>query len=337
MKSSNALPDNPNVDVLYDTQNLHKIWLAGGCFWGTQAYFARIFGVAKTSVGYANGKTENPTYHDIHSTGHAETVEISYDPTKISLKELLQYYFQIIDPTIQDRQGNDIGTQYRTGIYYQDEADKSVIQAVTSEEQKKYNMKVLTEIKPLSHYYLAEDYHQDYLDKNPNGYCHIDFSSLPKYAPNKIETTSYQKPKQEILRKSLSELQYKVTQENATEKPFENEYWNNQVKGIYVDIVSGEPLFVSSEQFDSGCGWPSFSHPIDNNSIIEREDNSNFRERIEVRSKDADSHLGHVFTDGPQENGGLRYCINSASLRFIPLDEMQAKGYGDYISLINTN
>jgi peptide methionine sulfoxide reductase msrA/msrB len=180
MNHKSQLPQNSNIGIQFDEKNLHKIWLAGGCFWGVEAYFARILGVAKTSVGYANGKTETPSYHDIHSTGHAETVELSFDPAKISLQDLLNFYFKIIDPTIKNRQGNDVGTQYRTGIYYQDEADKAVIQAVIEQEQKKYNKPIVTEVKPLSNYFLAEEYHQDYLEKNPNGYCHIDFSSLPQ-------------------------------------------------------------------------------------------------------------------------------------------------------------
>ena len=334
MNHKSNLPQNPNINIRYDEKNLHHIWLAGGCFWGVEAYFARILGVAKTTVGYANGKTDNPTYHDIDRTGHAETIEVSFDPSRIRLEELLVYYFNIIDPTAKNRQGNDVGTQYRTGIYYQDEADQLIIQAVIANEQKKYNNPIVTEVKPLQNYSLAEEYHQDYLEKNPNGYCHIDFSSLPKTAKVQVGPTHYRKPSQDEIEKSLTDIQYKVTQKSATEQPFKNEYWNNHEQGIYVDIVTGEPLFVSSEKFDSGCGWPSFSRPIDNKLIVQKQDKSHSMQRIEVRSGIGDSHLGHLFDDGPKEEGGLRYCINSASLRFIPQSEMESKGYGSFIPLI---
>ncbi|MGE5678217.1 MAG: peptide-methionine (R)-S-oxide reductase MsrB [Pseudomonadota bacterium] len=302
-----------------------EIWFAGGCFWGVQEYFSRMVGVVETSVGYANGKTENPTYHDIPKTGHAETVYIRYDSESIGLNELMGYYFSIIDPTVKNRQGNDIGAQYRTGIYYTDEEDRKIIEGFIAKEQKKYGKPIVTEVTRLEHYYPAEEYHQDYLKKNPNGYCHIDFSNLP---------VIYSKPSGNELRQSLSELQYKVTQENATEPPFANEYWDNHKKGLYVDIVTGQPLFVSSDKYDSGCGWPSFTRPIDENTIEKKTDRSHFMLRTEVRSKLGDSHLGHVFEDGPRDNGGLRYCINSASLKFIPVEEMEGKGYGSYIGLI---
>lgn len=310
---------------------LSEIWLAGGCFWGVEEYFSRMDGVIETSVGYANGDTENPNYHDIPYTGHAETVYVRYDAGKISLRILLEQYFKIIDPTSMNRQGNDAGSQYRTGIYYTDESEKKIIMEVISEEQKRYRAPIVTEVKPLKHYYPAEEYHQAYLKKNPTGYCHIDFSTLPKPT---VEAGLYKKPSQEEVRKSLSELQYDVTQQNSTEPPFKNEYWDNHKKGIYVDIVTGEPLFTSTDKFDSGCGWPGFTKPIDEAVIKEKEDRSHFMLRTEVRSRAGDSHLGHVFDDGPAAEGGLRYCINSASLRFIPLEEMEAKGYGKYVSLV---
>jgi len=328
-----GLPANPNEDVDYSKSNLKEIWLAGGCFWGVEAYFARIYGVAKTDVGYANGHTAKPSYHDLHETGHAETVHIYYDAEKVNLQTLLEYYFKIIDPVSVNRQGNDIGTQYRTGIYYRDAADLEVIQIMIEKEQQKYDAPIATNVQLLENYYPAEEYHQDYLEKNPGGYCHVDFSSLKEQKP-KTDAAAYKKPAPEKLKRSLSDLQYRVTQQNGTEPAFSNEYWDNHQKGIYVDVTTGEPLFVSSDQFDSGCGWPSFSRPIDENAMMEKQDTSHSMVRNEVRSRIGDSHLGHVFDDGPKESGGLRYCINSAALKFIPINEMEAKGYGRFIGLI---
>lgn len=309
-----------------------RIWLAGGCFWGVEEYFSRLYGVLATTVGYANGKTEKPSYHDIGVTGHSETVEVTYDPEKISLETILKYFFKIIDPTAKNRQGNDIGTQYRSGIYYDDSADLPIIKAAVLEEQKKYSRPIVTEVLPLNGYYLAEEYHQKYLKKNPGGYCHVDFSSLPEISTP--EADGYKKPSPEKLKQQLSPIEYEVTQENGTEPPFANEYWDNHSKGIYVDIVSGEPLFVSADKFDSGCGWPSFSKPIDEKAIKKLDDYSHGMARTEVRSSTGDSHLGHVFNDGPKDKGGLRFCINSAALRFIPLDKMEQEGYGRFIQLI---
>lgn len=325
-----ALPENKNKGIVYNKDTLREIALAGGCFWGVEAYFARIKGVAETSVGYANGKTEKPTYHEISSTGHAETVWVRYDPQWVTLQTLLDYYFKIIDPTSKNRQGNDMGTQYRTGIYYTEEADLPVIQAAIAKEQQKYNKPIVTEVAPLLRYDPAEDYHQAYLDKNPNGYCHVDFSSLQDESPHE----AFVKPTQEELRNTLTDMEYKVTQQNGTEPPFTHRYWNHEAKGIYVDVVSGEPLFVSTDKFNSECGWPSFSRPIQNDRIVEKTDKGFGMHRTEVRSRTGDSHLGHVFTDGPRDKGGLRYCINGAALRFIPLEKMDEKGYGQYKSQV---
>lgn len=198
-----------------------------------------------------------------------------------------------------------------------------------------YKTPIAIEVKPLTNFYPAETYHQDYLDKNPGGYCHINpalFEMARK--ANAPKTKVYQKPDDSTLRKELSAEQYAVTQKNATEPAFHNEYWNEHRPGIYVDITTGEPLFVSTDKFDSGCGWPSFSQPIQKDIIAEKKDTSHGMIRTEVRSKTGDAHLGHVFTDGPKEKGGLRYCINSASLRFIPKEKMKEEGYGEYLPLI---
>ena len=331
--SNQQLPENPNIGVAYEQDKLHDIWLAGGCFWGVQAYFDRIYGVAETTVGYANGKTANPSYQELKNTGHVETVNVRYDPSKVKLGTLLDYYFRIIDPTSVNRQGGDSGTQYRTGIYYAVDGDLPIISSAIAEEQKKYKAPIVTEVGKLEHYYLAEEYHQQYLEQNPGGYCHVDFSKL-KNTQHNVKPVSYQKPGEKEIKKQLTPTQYKVTQENATEPQFQNPYWDQFALGIYVDIVTGEPLFLSTDKFRSNCGWPSFSRPIKTDLIIEKNDDSHHRHRTEVRSRVGDSHLGHVFEDGLKEEGGLRYCINSASLRFVPLDKMEAEGYAEYIPSI---
>lgn len=300
------------------------IYLAGGCFWGVEKYISLIPGVLATETGYANGKTENPTYEQVcrDNTGHAETVKVTYDADRLSLRELLTRFFKVIDPTSLNRQGNDRGEQYRTGIYYTRPEDKSEIADALEELRGQYDKPVVVEAKVLENFYPAEEYHQKYLDKNPGGYCHI-----PKRA--------FEQAKEPLdLRRRLTDIQFRVTQENGTELPFQNEYYDEFREGIYVDIVSGEPLFVSADKFESGCGWPSFSKPIDPELVKEFRDTSHGMHRTEVRSKGSDSHLGHVFSDGPVEKGGLRYCINSAALKFIPKERMQDEGYGEYLFLL---
>ncbi len=318
--------NNPNKNIDYSKSNLKKIYLAGGCFWGIEAYMERIYGVADAVNGYANGKTQNPKYEDLlyRNSGHAETVEVTYDPDKVSLEKLLYDYLKVVDPTSMNKQGNDRGTQYRTGVYYTDEKEKKVIQSVLEKEQQKYTDKIVVEVLPLEHFAKAEEYHQNYLEKNPNGYCHIDLNLATEEI---IDPKKYPKPSDEELKKKLTDVQYRVTQKNDTEHAFSNQYWDNKAQGIYVDVATGEPLFSSKDKFDSGCGWPSFSKPIEKNVVTYQEDNSYNMSRVEVRSRSGNSHLGHVFEDGPKELGGLRYCINSASIRFIPLDKMKEEGY----------
>jgi len=248
------------------------------------------------------------------------------------LSELLKYYYSVIDPTSLNQQGNDRGTQYRTGIYYVNEEYKKIIEEVTKEEQSKYSEKIVTEIQPLKNYILAEDYHQNYLENNPGGYCHIDLSKIPREKP-KVNPGDYPKPTVEEIKKKLTDLQFRITQENATEPAFENEYWNNIEVGLYVDIVTGEPLFLSLDKFDSGTGWPSFTRPIQWDVVTYNMDESSGMERIEVRSRSGGSHLGHLFYDGPVTEGGLRYCMNSGALDFIKFEELEDRGYGKFAVL----
>lgn len=302
---------------------IKNIYLAGGCFWGTEKYLSLISGVVATEVGYANGKTKNPSYEDVcrKGTGHAETVKVSYSGN-ILLKEILEIFYEAIDPTQLNRQGNDIGTQYRSGIYYVDEDDKEIIENSIADLAKKYAEPIQIEVMPLINYYKAEEYHQKYLEKNPYGYCHIgsyEFNKAKTFTPS----GKYCKKSKEELKKILTDIQYKVTQENATEPPFENEYNNHFEKGIYVDITTGEPLFSSDDKFQSHCGWPSFAKPITKDVVVENMDSSHDMRRIEVRSKNGDAHLGHVFDDGPAALGGLRYCINSAAIKFVAQKDIQ--------------
>ena len=301
-----------------------EIYLAGGCFWGLEEYFSRIEGVKKTTVGYANGQVESTNYQLIHQTDHAETVHLIYDEKRVSLREILLYYFRVIDPLSVNKQGNDVGRQYRTGVYYTNQADKAVIEQVFAEQEKQLGQKIAVELEPLRHYVLAEDYHQDYLKKNPGGYCHINVNDA--YQPL-VDPGQYEKPTDAELKEQLSEEQYQVTQNSATERPFHNAYNATFEEGIYVDVTTGEPLFFAGDKFESGCGWPSFSRPIARDVLKYYEDKSHGMERIEVRSRSGNAHLGHVFTDGPESAGGLRYCINSAALRFIPKEKMEAEGY----------
>lgn len=335
MGAVQCINTNVKKEEQMSVKNQAEIYFAGGCFWGTEHFMQQIRGVKGTEVGYANGVIKDPTYEQVCSgnTGAAETVKVTYDPQEVKLDLLLQLYFKTIDPTSLNRQGGDRGTQYRTGIYYTDKEDLPVIESAIAGLAKNYEKPIVVEVKPLSNFYGAEEYHQDYLDKNPGGYCHIspdlfDFAKKANAAP------VYKKPDDATLRSKLTAEQYAVTQKSATEKPFQNAYWDEFREGIYVDVTTGEPLFVSTDKFESGCGWPSFSKPIQKNLVSERQDLSHGMKRIEVRSDTGDAHLGHVFNDGPADKGGLRYCINSAALRFIPKDKMKEEGYADYLYLL---
>ena len=309
--------DNLNKKISYKKENLRTIYLAGGCFWGVEAYISRLLGVAKTTVGYANGNTENPTYDEVclENTNHVECVKVDYDNNILPLKKLLEEFFKIINPLTINKQGNDVGVQYRTGIYYRNETDKRI--------QGEYSQKIVTEVLPLNNFYPAEKYHQKYLEKNPTGYCHIDLTQLPNQKKQLEELLI----KEDIM--NLTPIEFDVTQKNATEKPFSGKYNDFNKKGLYVDVVGGEPLFISDDKFDSKCGWPSFTKPVNDSHIQKLNDTSHGMKRIEVRSKKANSHLGHVFDDGPR--GEKRYCINSASMRFIPYDKLEEMGYGRYV------
>ena len=331
--SSAAADDQPNIEVEImdfsnETQNV--IYLAGGCFWGLEHLMQSIPGVIDAQSGYANGTgAEDANYSAVCSgkTGFRETVRVEYDPEQISLDALLLAYFYVIDPTVENRQGYDVGTQYQTGIYYTNDTAKETVERIVEIEKGRYE-KFFVETGPLLNFYPAEEYHQNYLENNPKGYCHIPVWKINMFKDMRIDPGDYQKPSDELIREKLTDEQYRVTQQSDTEVPFENEYWDTFEKGIYVDIVTGEPLFSSADKFESSCGWPAFSKPIEEPAILRFNDNSHGLKRVEVRSRAGDSHLGHVFNGDPDSPNGVRYCINSAALRFIPYEDMDAEGYG---------
>lgn len=323
------------IDTSYvKKEGVEVIYLAGGCFWGVEKLAQSISGVIDAVSGYANGSGVNPTYQAVceGTTGFKEAVRVEYDPSVVSLETILYAYFSVIDPTMQNRQGNDIGTQYQTGIYYSDEEAMKTVEKVV-ETVKARNSKFLVEIKPLSNFYEAEEYHQNYLDKNPSGYCHISNEEFEKVKKMVVDPSLYKKPTVAEISENLTNTQFSVTQEKATEKAYNNEYDEFFEKGIYVDVVTGEPLFSSLDKYDSGCGWPAFTKPIDENTIIEDEDKSYGMIRTEVTSRVGNSHLGHKFDNDPTSPNGVRYCINSAAMKFIPQGAMEKEGYGYLLGL----
>ena len=309
---------------------MKEIYLAGGCFWGTERYLGLVPGVVSTQVGYANGDTAQPTYKEVcGGSGHAEVVRVEYDESVLPLRELLEIYYESVDPTSVNRQGGDVGRQYRTGIYFTDPADEEVAARSLKSLANRLGERVAVELLPLQNYWPAEEYHQDYLDKNPAGYCHIPAGLFRRAKAHKApKVPVYDAHSEKELKVSLDEIQYAVTREAATERPFTGEYWDHFARGVYVDVTTGEPLFTSADKFESSCGWPSFARPVAPEVVREKTDHSHGMNRTEVRSRSGNAHLGHVFPDGPQERGGLRYCINSAALRFIPFENLDAEGYG---------
>ena len=338
---------------------------AGGCFWCTESDFEKVDGVVDAVSGYIGGSVENPTYHQVGSgtTGHREASQVYYDPSIVSYAQLLDVFWTHTNPTDAGGQFADRGEQYTTAIFYHNDEQKEM--ATESKRQLqdsgKLSEDIVTKILPATDFYIAEDYHQDYHKKNPLPYKYYrngsgrdkfiieQWGNIAERVLHKQEcitalceehrpsmsTGGFTKPSDAELKKVLTPLQYKVTQREGTERPFDNKYWDNHEEGIYVDIVSGEPLFSSTDKFDSGTGWPSFLKPIESGVVTERDDYKLLQKRIEIRSKIADSHLGHIIMDGPKSNNYVRYCINSASLRFIPKNNLKNSKYEHYLELFN--
>ncbi len=355
-------PAGSETEKNTDRSGLAVATFAGGCFWCIEAIFEKLDGVSEAVSGYSGGHTDNPTYRKVGggNTGHTESVQVFYDPKVVSYEALLHRFWKDIDPTDNDGQFVDRGSEYRPAIFYQNETEKEI--AIKSRDEleasDRYSKPISIEIIPFDKFYDAEDYHQDYYKKSPLRYkvyrhgsgrdqylekiwgdqLHLKYGEKTSAVSQPSETQpgyeTYKKPGDETLKTMLSKMQYAVTQLESTEPPFQNEYWNNKEHGIYVDVVSGEPLFSSTSKFRSGTGWPSFWEPIDKRFIVESVDYKLLQPRTEIKSKYGGSHLGHIFNDGPAPTG-LRYCINSAALKFIEKEKMEDQGYANYLALFS--
>lgn len=322
--ASSGSPESP------DAGHIRTAYFAGGCFWGLERYYQGVDGVVDTTVGYAQSQVDHPSYEQVchGETDAVETVMLRFDERRVSLRTLVLLFVDVVDCFSVDQQGPDRGRQYRSALLYLDDAQRETYSEVMALVERRARREPAVLVEPLRNFFPAEAYHQDYLMTNTGGYCHISLEAIRDVAR-----------RQRYIDRvwQLDDEQFAVTQLAATEHPFDNAYDREFRPGIYVDVVSGEPLFTSADKFDSGCGWPAFSKPIDGSSLTEHRDLTlPGRPRVEIRTAETQIHLGHVFDDGPRELGGKRYCMNSAALRFIPLERMEEEGYGAYVPLVKT-
>ncbi|MDV0441703.1 peptide-methionine (S)-S-oxide reductase MsrA [Methanorbis furvi] len=313
-----------------------EIYFAGGCFWGVEELMRSVQGVVDAVSGYANGRSgPAPSYEEVCSgrTGFSETVRVVYDPARVSLSGLVFLFFRAIDPTDSGGQGNDRGTQYRSGIYYTDEESAVVVRRAADVERRRHSA-FYVEILPLLNFYPAEEFHQRYLEKHQGGYCHIPRELFSYAGSMRVDPELYPRPSDAEISRRLSSQEFSVTQEGATDLPHSHPLTTEVRRGLYVDAVTGEPLFSSRDKYQSSCGWPAFSEPVDGNTMVFSEDRSHGMRRTEVRSRAGDSHLGHVFGGDEESPSGVRFCINGSSLRFVPYEKMEEEGYGELMDLV---
>lgn len=362
-----ATTPRPATEPVTQGVDTRTMIVAGGCFWCVEADLEKTPGVIEVVSGYGGGNTDNPTYKTYGSGGHREIVEVTYDANQISFEDILIVTLKTTDPTDDDGTFNDRGDKYSSAFFYETDEQLAIINNLIAEvdEHGPYEQPLAIDVEPRPTFWKAEDNHQDYYkgtltklkyqyyrnasgrsdfikehwgeDKSPDLSWRTQFNSSAT-SMNDTQTyawASYVKPDKETLRSTLDAEAFDVTQEDGTERRHTSPLDKNWERGIYVDILSGEPLYSSRDKFDSGTGWPSFVAPITPDALTLHEDRKLFSVRTETRSAIADNHIGHVFNDGPADRGGMRYCMNGVALRFVPEADMVAEGYEDFLQYLD--